>query len=142
VGARLAAAALVGLVLASFGGVRRAAGDPLPDDGAPSGTVAFFPGGACPAGWVPSPLAEGRLVVGVVDSATVGLKVGAPLADREDRTHQHTYTGTVDLPDKAIAAADGSNQQGAAAQTYTVMGTTTAQTSGLGFVQVQACEKP
>lgn len=119
-----------------------AQGDPPASDGVPSGTMAFFSGGKCPVGWVAADVVRGRLVVAVTDSALAGMTVGAPLTDREDRTHQHTYTGTVQAPDKAIAGADGSNDNGAAAQAYTVSGSTDPQPTGLPFVQVQACAKP
>jgi hypothetical protein len=46
------------------------------------------------------------------------------------------------LPSKNIAAADGSNMEGAEARAYPVAGTTAEETSGLPFVQVKACVKP
>jgi hypothetical protein len=84
---------------------------------------------------------QGRLVVGVSDVGRAGVIVGDPLTDREDRTHKHTYTGMVQLSSKGLAAADGSNQNGAAAQSYTISGATDAAPSGLPFVQVQPCLK-
>jgi hypothetical protein len=135
--------ALLGLAASPFI-VRegRARGGPPADDGVPSGTIAFFSGGICPAGWTPATEVQGRLVVGAPGEGTVGVQVGDPLGDREDRAHQHAYTGSVQPAFKPIAAADGSNQSGAQAQDYPVAGTTQAQVSGLGFVQVQACAKP
>jgi hypothetical protein len=123
-------------------GAGRAEGGPPADDGVPSGTIAFFTGGQCPPGWQVVAALQGRAVVGAPDAAGVGVKLGAPLGDREDRKHQHTYTGTVTLTDKSLAAADGSNDNGAAAQAYTVSGTTADQVSGLPFIQVQPCAKP
>lgn len=120
----------------------RARGGPPADDGVPSGTVAFFSGGTCPPGWTPATEVQGRLVLGAPGDGAVGVTVGDPLADREDRGHQHAYSGSVQTADKAIAAADGSNNSGAQAQSYTVTGTTEAQPSGLPFVQAQACAKP
>jgi len=121
----------------------RAEGGPMgaSDDGAPSGAIAFFTGGACPAGWITATAVQGRLVVAVADGGNAGVQVGTPLADQEDRQHQHTYTGTVTLPSKDIAGADGSNDQGAAAQATMVTGTTGMATSSLPFVQVQPCVK-
>jgi hypothetical protein len=120
---------------------RRAQGGPLDDDGAPPNAIAFVTGGACPAGWVPAANVQGRLVVAVADGTKAGMQVGTPLTDQEDRQHQHTYTGMVALPSKSIAGADGSNDQGAASQTYTVTGTTGLAASNLPFVQVQPCLK-
>lgn len=140
----LAAAAAV-VVLVAFSlprSERRALGDePAVDRAAPRGIIAYFAGGKCPAGWVPAEEVEGRLVVGAT-SAGVGAKVGAPLGDREDRTHSHALTAEVKLSPKDIVAIDGSNNDGAAARAYPVAGSASAQTSGLSFVQVQACARP
>ncbi len=116
-------------------------GGPINDDGAPAGTIAFFSGGACPAGWQTATSVQGRLVVAAVDGSTVGMTVGVPLGDQEDRPHAHTYTGTVTLGSDSISAASGSNDQGAASQAYTVMGTTGMVSTALPFVQVQPCMK-
>lgn len=121
-------------------GARPAAGDPPGDDGAPVGMVAFFAGGACPKGWAVAGNVQGRLVVGVTGGADTGIQVGAPLGDREDRFHAHTYTAMVTLPYKSVSGADGSTI-GAAAQTYPVSGTSLGATSGLPFAQVQPCSK-
>lgn len=120
-----------------------ASGEDPANDGVAPGTVAFFDSdtGACPAGWAPSQLVMGRLVVGVVDEASVGHVVGKPLADQEDRAHSHAFTTSVDLPYKSVSAADGPNEQGAAAQTYEVTGSTEPSPSGLPFIQLLACEK-
>jgi hypothetical protein len=111
------------------------------DDGVFPGTIAFFSGGACPAGWTPATTVQGRLVVGVADGSRGGVMVGTPLGDQEDRQHQHAYTGSVQIASQNIAGADGSNDNGAAAQTYTVAGTTAMASTSLPFVQVQPCLK-
>ncbi|MRG93832.1 hypothetical protein [Polyangium spumosum] len=140
---RWAAAAIAALVL-SFGFVkaRRASGETPPDDGAPSGLVAFVAGGVCPEGWVTVYDVEGRVVVGAIYPEDVGLEVGTPFADREERLHEHAYSGEVTLVAKNIAAANGGNQSGAAAATYPLAGTTKEATSGLPFLQVAGCVKP
>jgi hypothetical protein len=119
----------------------QAQGGPMDDDGVPANTVAFFTGGACPAGWVTAANVQGRLVVAVADGAKGGMQVGTPLGDQEDRQHQHTYSASVALGSKDIAGADGSNDDGAAAQTYMVTGSTDQAATGLPFVQVQPCVK-
>src|SRR4051812_1845848 len=116
-------------------GVRPAAGDPPGDDGAPPGMVSFFAGGVCPKGWAPASNVQGRLIVGVISGADTGIQVGTPLGDREDRLHAHTYTATVALPYKSVSGSDGSTN-GAAAQNYTVSGTSLDMPSGLPFAQV------
>ena len=123
---------------------RSAAGDSPADDGAPRGTVAFFmmvENNLCPPGWVTAASATGRLVVGVTNGDLNGLKVGNPLADQEDRAHVHGYSSSVKWPFKSISAADGNNQQGAAAMDYPVAGQTDAHATGLPFMQLLACEK-
>lgn len=139
-GRALALTALGGAVWLALAG--RAQGGPLDDDdGIPAGTVAYFTGGACPAGWATATTLQGRLAVGVSDIGNAGVIVGFPLSDREDRTHQHPFTGTVQLAPKGVAGADGSNNQSAASQAYTVSGSTDSAPSGLPFVQVQPCLK-
>ncbi len=135
----LSAIVVVGVLGVSM---RPAQGGDPGDDGVPSGTVAFFGGSAsCPFGWAPADMVTGRAVVAVNDGTSVGRTVGTALRDREDRTHAHTLTGTVSLPSRSIAGADGPNNQGAAAGDHRVTGTATAATSGLPFVQLRACVK-
>jgi hypothetical protein len=131
----------VGITLAALAVVRgSASGGPQRDDGVAPGTVAFFTGTACPPGWATADYATGRLAVGVTDGAAVRLVVGAPLNDQEDRVHAHHFSGNATLSAKSIAAADGSNNQGAAAMTYALDGSA-AGASGLPFIQLLACEK-
>lgn len=125
-------------VAASQGSAR---GETPTNDEVPAGAVAFFGGGACPEGWAPSSEAEGRAIVGVTDGTMVGVTVGKPLGDHEDRTHEHGFSAGVNISSKGTLAADGDNNDGAAARTYKVSGVSSAKTSGLAFVQVQACEK-
>lgn len=132
-------ACLLGLALRA----RPAAGrDPGPTD-VPSGTVAFFSrsDGTCPQGYRTATEVSGRLVVGVTVGDSVGKLVGVPLTNQEDRTHVHPFTVAVDLPYKALAALDGGNRQGAAAQKYTSSGNSEPVASGLPMVQLVACVK-
>lgn len=132
------------LLLAGVGigliATRKAAGEST-DDGVPSGMVAYISGGTCPAGWIAASNVEGRLVVAVSDGKDVGVQVGMPLGDQEDRKHSHAFKGDLSLPAKSIAAADGANLEGAKAQSYSLAGTTETGPSGLPFVQVTACVK-
>ena len=121
-------------------GTRKAAGE-VTTEAVPAGMVAHISGGACPTGWIPASNVEGRIVIAVADGKDVGVQVGMPLGDREDRNHSHSYSGELQLPAKAISAADGPNLEGARAQTYTISGTTNAGPSGLPFVQVTTCVK-
>lgn len=133
------AAGLLALAVAAVRGSAR--GDTPPNDEVPAGAVAHFGGGACPEGWAPADKVEGRALVGVTDGANVGVSVGKPLGDREDRTHKHSFDANITLSPKGLFALDGGNKDGAAAKTYKVSGATSAKTSGMAFVQVQACVK-
>jgi hypothetical protein len=123
-------------------GARRASGETTPNDGAPKGMLVFVAGGECPAGWVRVFDVEGRIVVGAIYPEDVGIQVGLPLGDREERAHEHAYSGEITLPAKNLVAANGGNQSGAAAGVYPIEGTTSKSTSALPFVQVQGCVKP
>jgi len=133
-------ASVAGLALFS----RPAAGEADPAVDVPSGTVAFFAreGDTCPPGWRSAAETTGRLVVGVTTGEAVGKLVGVPLGSQEDRTHVHGYAASVALPYKSISAADGSNDQGAAAATYQDSGSSEPAPSGLPFIQLVACGKP
>jgi hypothetical protein len=136
--------ALVAMVLCSALGTRATAETPV-DDGVPAGTIAFFSfdgtGGNCPAGWVPAAEVRGRMVVGTGEPDQVGVLVGTPLTDQEDRTHIHPYEGTVHLPSRNIAGADGGNRNGAQSGDHVVSGNSENASSGLPFVQLLVCEK-
>lgn len=136
-----------GVVVASLAlvGTDAAGQDAGQDDGIPSGTVAFFAGTNCPTGWTRPDYAKGRMVVAVVDGGNVGVTVGTPLGDQEDRKHQHGHSGSVQLLKKGIAANRGFlSSSGTEAQTYSTAGNgqQDAAPSGLPFVQLLACEKP
>jgi hypothetical protein len=135
---------VAGLAAGLAGGGSDAAGQDAQDDGIPSGTVAFFAGASCPPGWNRPDYAKGRMVVAVVDGGNVGVTVGTPLADRENRVHQHDYSVSVPLPSPAagLVGASGGSIPGAQAQTYTVTGQSDPAPSDLPFVQLLACEKP
>lgn len=127
---------------AAFWSMGSAQGGGSDDDGVPRGAVAFFASGtACPVGWAPATAVQGRVVVAVTDGATVGRTVGSPLTDRENRTHTHAVGGTYQLPARAIAAADGTNRQGAESGDQPFSGTLAAAPSGLPFMQLRACVK-
>ncbi|MCC6993246.1 MAG: hypothetical protein IT370_01325 [Deltaproteobacteria bacterium] len=121
-----------------------AAGEPSPGpDGAPAGTVAFFSPEvrSCPVGWAPVNLATGRMLVAVTTPTEVGVQIGTALGDREDRRHQHSFLGTVELPVKTISAAAGGNNSAARAQRYGLQGDTDPSPTGLPFAQLFVCEK-
>lgn len=119
----------------------RATGADPTDDGIPAGAVAFFlTSGACPTGWSAAPSAEGRLLIGTQAGKDVGVQVGAALMPEEDRVHVHSYYTQVSLPYKSISAADGGNNQAAAAGTLSIPALTAPAATGLPFIQLVVCE--
>lgn len=109
----------------------------------PAGMLAFFAADqrGCPPGYRDATEASGRLVVGVTSGDAVGKLVGTPLENQEDRTHLHGYSVELELPYKSISAANGGNDQGAAAGRYGDNGMTAPAPSGLPFIQLVACVK-
>jgi hypothetical protein len=111
----------------------------------PGRMIAFFTGlQACPPGWIESPNAAGRLVVGVRLGHTVGGTVGLPLGEKEDRKHRHPFTAQFRVPAKSLTAVDGCcNECCANYGTRTSQGEpiTGDSTSNLPFIQLLLCEK-
>lgn len=141
---RMAAWGLIALVSSASGfhhPVESGAG--LPAGEPPRGMVAFVDGPSCPPGWQIATIATGRLMVGTDQPVLVGRSVGAPLTDREDRRHTHGMAAAaIGLPERAIAAADGGNHNGAASGVQPLTGTVAPASSGLPFVQLTACVTP
>ena len=63
--------------------------------------------------WSEINYASGRLVVSVTEPSFGGLMLGEPLADQEDREHSHSFSATVNLNAKNVAADPHDNYQGA-----------------------------
>ena len=64
---------------------------PLGGDSMPSGMVSSFNKKACPAGWKKYANARGRVVVGLQIGGTLGGLNGVPLADLENKLHNHSW---------------------------------------------------
>jgi hypothetical protein len=110
-------------------------------EAAPPGIVLFSSEATCPEGLVPFEAGRGRLVVGSA-GGDVGVAVGVPLGDREDRVHRHEVPLALTLAGKSVSAADGGNDSGAAAGQQTSTLRTEAASSGLPFRQLLMCKKP
>jgi hypothetical protein len=107
----------------------------------PSALVAFFTSATCPSGWSDASSAQGRLIVGAVNAPGVGITVGKPLSDKEDRTHTHAVSASVTPPGKSVAGANGPNGQAADNGVSEGSGSSSANPSGMPFVQWRACQK-
>ena len=68
------------------------------------GLSRFWDGGQSLSGGISGAAGSvGRLIVGVTAADAVGKAVGKALADQEDRTHVHAFSGKVELPYKSIS---------------------------------------
>jgi hypothetical protein len=116
----------------------------------PTGTVSYFPGTTCPAGWNAPDYAKGRMIVGTLAPAAIGSTFGLPLSDQEDRKHRHQYATAIPVAPKPICGlCSCCNQQGATAyplprvsvSAYPIEGETDLSSTGLPFIQYLVCEK-
>lgn len=105
----------------------------------PRGFTAFFGGDECPVGWKAMEAARGRLILSVTDPKAVGVTVGKPLQDQEDREHQHGFSTEVVVPVQEVAAIDCCNNQGAHQGTYPIHSATALNPSGYPFTQMLLC---
>jgi hypothetical protein len=65
-----------------------------PATGVPAGTVMMFDLATCPSGWSLLTAAAGRALVGVPAGGSLAGLQGAPLADLEMPSHDHSFNGT------------------------------------------------
>jgi hypothetical protein len=138
---RLKAALLIGVILA---GSWLLPGALLAQDTEVwKGTVAFFLGRTCPAGWAQPDYAKGRLILATTNNAAVRIQNSQPpLADKEDRKHTHPYTTEFKIEHKSICAACRCcTSQGAHAGLYQANGFMNEASTGLPFIQYLVCEK-
>lgn len=107
------------------------------------GLVAFFPNrDTCPQTWTANDEMRGHYLVGSAlgDQATFG---GAPLSDRENRQHQHPFSGEVGLSKTEVFVAPGGSHHWAKKKKYSYNGTSTTaeQASVAPYIQMLACTK-
>jgi hypothetical protein len=105
----------------------------------PHGFSAFFDADACPSGWGQLNVVTGRLVVSTASQDNVGITVNTPLADQEDRTHTHSFSTSIHVPHRDVAAIGCCNNQGAAHGQYPVNNNTLVSASGYPFTQMLLC---
>ncbi len=106
---------------------------------APIGIVMFFDASVCPSGWESAVDAKGRIIVSTVVSGNVGTKVNSPLADRENRMHEHSFTGNANVNATAVATTAGGNLAPAASGVVVASGASDFAVTGLPFKQLLAC---
>ncbi len=105
------------------------------------GLVAFFPNrDSCPQGWTANDEMRGRYLVGSAlgDQAAFG---GAPLADRELRTHIHPFSGEVSLSKTEVFVAAGGHNHWAKKKKYDYSDESTDRFPAAPYIQILACTK-
>lgn len=112
------------------------------DDAMPKSSVAFFNLKECPSGWQPFAQADGRLVASLMPGGNNGSIVGRALSDKENRTHNHTFSTTIKTDSTNYVLISGCcNKNTSESGKYPVSGTTDNASSGLPYVQLLACQK-
>lgn len=110
---------------------------------APQETLMYFGDLVCPSGWSEALTLEKRFLVGLPENGQVGAAFGgAPLAAQEDRTHSHTFSGSVSTTSQDIIGGSGCCASGYGKNgTYKYSGTSGTATSGMPYIQLLLCEK-
>ena len=109
----------------------------------PQHTLMYFSTPSCPSGWTKNLFTQGRFPVGLPANGTPGLTFGgAPLAPLERRTHTHAFSGEVATEKRDVAIGSGCCTGGYAKNgTYPYTGVSSADDSGLPYMQLLQCEK-
>jgi hypothetical protein len=111
-------------------------------DALPTGTISYFNLASCPTGWDSLTMANGRFLVPVSPNAGIAATVGDPLASKEDRTHVHPFSSSIDVNSCSYILVGGCcNKDLGASGTRTFSGTTAATSTGLPYVQLLLCMK-
>jgi len=114
---------------------------PLAGDALPTGAISFFNRTGCPAGWEPFAQAQGRTVVPGGAAAVLAVQ-GEPLADSEERKHQHGVSARLPVPQVSYAgiAGEANHNLGRGGDTAMVV-KSEKSVSALPYVQLLVCKK-
>jgi len=113
----------------------------------PKGLQMFFDMSACPVGWAQTAATQGRLIVGLPQSAPQDVTFGGPPLSTVDggaeiRTHTHGNTLTLTTTSYGIGLANGCCAGGYAANgTYTATEDTDGGDTGLPYIELLQCQK-
>lgn len=130
----------VAVIFLVFGalGVLGAAGAAAQD--LPSGLIFFVEGSECPGGSSSAVDAAGRVMMVTTSTSEIGKTYGTPMKDKQDNTHTHSGSMSVDLPEHHIAGASSCcNGQATTKGTHTASITSGASATGLPFIQLLVC---
>ena len=122
----------------------------LADNGAPEGLVTFYVSDApsndsldCPEGWSSASVkaAEGRLLFGGTDAKRRGKTSGKKTISPDSLpAHQHSYSGSVNIPHLKQATVDGETKVGRSGN-YHVSGKAQEDSLNLPYIQYLVCKK-
>jgi hypothetical protein len=113
-----------------------------PPAGVPGNVVTFFITANCPYGWKQTQITSGRFLVGLPAAGTPQVAFGGPsLTPGEDRTHAHTFSGSVSTSSYGVVGVSGGQADGYGGNsTYSYSGTTDAASGGLPYMMVTQCQ--
>ena len=118
--------------------------DAVADDAMPMFTISYFTG-PCPDGWDNTSLASaaGRTLLPTPRGGGAGGFIGEALSSQEEPTHSHaTASGSIDSPAKEFILVDGCcNDSLGHSGTHSMHGSASEHTSGLPYIQYNACLK-
>jgi hypothetical protein len=113
-------------------------------DALPQFTIAYF-SGSCPDGWDNTSLASanGRFLIPTMLGGGVGAFSGEALASQQEPSHTHAKaTGSISTSSKEYVLVDGCcNNSLGNSGTYTMSGSAQTASSGLPYIQYNACMK-
>ena len=109
----------------------------------PSGAVSFFGALFCPSGWTQTLTTAGRFLVGLPANGTPGAAFGGnPLGALENRTHTHSFSGSVSTDSGGVGLATGCCAHGYGQNnTYNYSGTSDAGAANVPYIQLLQCQK-
>jgi hypothetical protein len=95
----------------------------------------------CASGWEPTITTTGRLEVGLPEGGNPGAAFGGdPLAKLEDRTHGHTFSGSVTTSSGGVGLGSGCCAGGYGKNgTYGYQSVSAAASSGIPYIQLLEC---
>lgn len=121
-----------------------AIGQEASQDAYPLGAIAYFNLQSCPAGWeTASELAGFSLVpFAAVPPGMLGKTVNSPLAGGEARSHTHTLSSSISVPEvKYVGVVGGRNSDTSKDGTMKVTGGTDLVDAGIPYIQLLLCRK-
>jgi hypothetical protein len=113
-----------------------------PPAGVPGNVVTFFITANCPYGWKQTQITSGRFPVGLPSGGTPQVAFGGPpLSPGEDRTHTHSFSGSVSTSSYGVVGVSGGQADGYGGNgSYGYSGTTGAASAGLPYMLVTQCQ--